>query len=485
MTALIQMRSFVARYMIGLLWLHVPLTAVASLLLGQGFAVATIGSALFAGAATAVWMVDRAGAAARQTTAVALMLQISLLVYVFRGNPWQIDMHMYFFAALAILAAFCDWRVIIAGTATVAVHHLVLNFLLPAAVFPGGADLGRVVLHAIIIVLEAAVLVWLSVRLSVALSDAEKAIDTAEQSAADAVRVDEEKRLSEQRAESDRRRILEELAAGFEASVSRVADAVAKQSVAMHERAEDVKNASSAASERSRNAAERSERASSSVQSVSAATSEMSASITEIANQAAQSSKMAREAVDRAGSTDETVRTLAGAAQRIGEVATLIQDIAEQTNLLALNATIEAARAGEAGRGFAVVASEVKNLAVQTAKATEDIADQITEIQSASNATTEEIGAIRTAIEDINGMVGTIAAAVEEQSVAINEISSSTDEAASGTREVASEVSEVRKASERALESAAENSEATQGLDRLVSDLKTEAAHFLQALRAA
>ena len=132
--------------------------------------------------------------------------------------------------------------------------------------------------------------------------------------------------------------------------------------------------------------------------------------------------------------TNDTVRSLSEAGQKIGDVVQLINDIASQTNLLALNATIEAARAGEAGKGFAVVASEVKNLATQTSKATDEIATQISGIQSATEESVSAISSINAVIEEINNIAASVASAVEEQGAATDEIARSVEQAAAGTR---------------------------------------------------
>src|SRR5262249_49594757 len=163
----------------------------------------------------------------------------------------------------------------------------------------------------------------------------------------------------------------------------------------------------------------------------------------EIERQIAQSHTIAAKAVDEAESTNAAVKELSEAAGRIGHVVSLITDIAEQTNLLALNATIEAARAGEAGRGFAIVASEVKALAGQTAKATEDIAAQISGMQTATAPAIQRIGRIERTIRDIGAISSTIAAAVTEQGAATQEIARSVETAARRTTETAAEVERV------------------------------------------
>src|SRR5690606_33950369 len=130
--------------------------------------------------ATLAWRLDPEGASARPVAAVALVTMVALLVYVFRGHPWQIDLHMYFFAALALLAAFCDWKTLLVAAAAVALHHLGLNFLYAAAVFPDGADFLRVVLHAVVVVIETAALVWVTFRLNQAFAGAEQALARAQ-----------------------------------------------------------------------------------------------------------------------------------------------------------------------------------------------------------------------------------------------------------------------------------------------------------------
>ncbi|HEX7799095.1 MAG TPA: methyl-accepting chemotaxis protein [Asticcacaulis sp.] len=221
------------------------------------------------------------------------------------------------------------------------------------------------------------------------------------------------------------------------------------------------------------------------VQSVAAATEELSASVHEINQQVARTSQVSQMAVSEAAKTDDAIRSLSAAAGQIGEVINLIQAIAAQTNLLALNATIESARAGEAGKGFAVVASEVKQLAQQTAKATDDIRSKIAEIQSATHITVDSIGAIVRTIEDIGELTTAIAASVEQQGAATQEIASNTNRAADGTRDVTVHMTTVQDGAEGAGQSAQSLLALSADLEQRSEDMHTEVAQFIERLRAA
>jgi len=225
--------------------------------------------------------------------------------------------------------------------------------------------------------------------------------------------------------------------------------------------------------------------ASTRVQTVAAAAEELSSSITEISRQMAQSAAISGRAVETARRTDVTVRALAEGAEQIEHVAELISSIASQTNLLALNATIEAARAGEAGRGFAVVASEVKSLANQTAKATDEIRQQIASMQQVA---TSAVGAIRNigqTIGQINEVTTAIAAAVEQQGAATREIARNIQHAAGGTSEVSSNIIGVSAASAEAGSAAGEVLDASGALRREADILRDEIHAFLANIRAA
>ncbi len=226
-----------------------------------------------------------------------------------------------------------------------------------------------------------------------------------------------------------------------------------------------------------------SEDASSNVQTVAAATEELTASVEEISRQVVQTNQIVDQATQSAVASSDSVTKLAQAAQEIGDVVSIIQDIAEQTNLLALNATIEAARAGEMGKGFAVVASEVKTLANQTAKATEEIAAQISGIQGSTNESAEAIQGIANTMRDVQTYTNAIAAAVEEQGSATAEISRNINQAAQGTTHVNGAMATMSQAVDETSQSAAqvhvasdEVSQRSQSLRRLVDQFLDDVA---------
>jgi methyl-accepting chemotaxis protein len=408
-----------------------------------------------------------------------------VFAYQLSGSAWQIDVHMYFFAALALLVSYCDYRPILIGTVAVALHHLVLNFLLPAAIFPGEADLGRVVLHAVILVMEAAVLVWLAHQLSqlfeaTAQKTAEVEAAHAAEARAQAGRIE-----ADHQAKQDRDVARRNMASDFELKVGRIVQAVAVAAGEMQAISASMSSSSEETARQATAAATASTHASSSVGTVASATEELTASIGEISKQVTRSAEIAEKAAEEARRTNVVVEGLASGTQKIGEVVTLIQSIASQTNLLALNATIEAARAGEHGRGFAVVASEVKALANQTAKATEEISAQIQDIQSATGQAVAAIQTFVGTIAEINEISGAIASAVDQQSGATREIAGNVQQAATGTSEVTDNILGVKEAANQTGVAASKLLAASTGLSSQSEQLKIEVNGFLGSIRAA
>src|SRR5216684_4735131 len=160
------LRETASKALIALLWLHVPIALAIGMARGTDWLLPTLLTVALAVTATVSWRTAGNGLSTNLLVGVALMGGVSVFTFQLSGHAWQIDMHMYFFAALACLVAYCDYRPIVVGTVAVALHHLALNFLLPAAIYPGGGDFGRVVLHATILLIEAGVLGWLALKLS-------------------------------------------------------------------------------------------------------------------------------------------------------------------------------------------------------------------------------------------------------------------------------------------------------------------------------
>ena len=295
----------------------------------------------------------------------------------------------------------------------------------------------------------------------------------------------EQKQSEDERAAASRKTAMIELADSFESTVGEIVNTVSSASSQLEAAANSLTKTAENTQSLSASVAATSEQASANVQSVASATEEMSASVHEIARQVQESSDIAKQAVQQAEKTDARINELSQAAARIGDVVDLISAVAQQTNLLALNATIEAARAGEAGKGFAVVAQEVKALAAQTAKATEEISTQIASMQSATQESVVAIKDISGTINRISDIAATIAAAVEEQGAATQEISRNVQEAATGTTQAASNITEVNRGAAETGTASAHVLSSAQSLSGESGRLKIEVEKFLATVRAA
>jgi methyl-accepting chemotaxis protein len=293
-----------------------------------------------------------------------------------------------------------------------------------------------------------------------------------------------EKERDSLRKREENRNAIDAQIVAFRGRVESVLRIVGQSAVAMKAAAKSLLATSDHSLQRAEGAVHGSNEASANVETAAAAAEELSASIKEISRRLAQTNEVVRSATAAATATNDDITALAGVAQRIGDVVKLIQDIAEQTNLLALNATIEAARAGEAGRGFAVVASEVKSLAVQTAKATGEITKEISSVQSSTGEAVAAIRAITQRMVDINSHTSEAVGAIAQQELATGEISHNVASAASGARAVVTALGHVAAGVTQTRSSAQTVLAASEEVENATVKLRGEVEDFLRTVAA-
>ncbi len=296
----------------------------------------------------------------------------------------------------------------------------------------------------------------------------------------------EAERISAEKLAMDKRKAeLSQFVEDFRTKIGGIIERVLKSSGQFEKDAQQLSVTAHSTAEMSGQSANASRQASEHVRDAAAASNELSQSIVEISRRVQESNNVAAEAVKQASATDERMAELSTAGDRIGDVVKLITSIAEQTNLLALNATIEAARAGDAGRGFAVVAQEVKTLAGQTAKATDEISAHIVNMQRATGESVDANKAIGLTIERISEITTSISSAVEQQGAATQSIAKGVDAAASGTLHVADNIERVAKGAGETGSTSGQMLKSAQALSEVSIHLKDEVEKFLDSVRAA
>ncbi len=501
MNDITQLRTRAAALLVGISWFNTVAIVLLSLIAGSDrtLPLAVIGM-LANVLPTLMVRKRRVDRDARLIIASLAAVQPALAVYALSGHAWQMDGHMFFFVALAALTVLCDARAIIFASVLIAVHHLVLQYAAPAWVFTGAGDLGRVLFHALAVVMQAAVLIYLTVTirsLIIRHAEAREASDRAaataeqrrveaetamEQAAAAARRELQERNAREslaREAEAQRRAIEtarqeenRQLAEAFQQSMSGIVATVGTAARELEQLAGSLNGVARRASRESGETAASASQTSGAAETLATRLHELSTSITAIAASADQQAQRSDDASSISDGGRGAVAALTQRSQTITSFAESIHEIATRTNLLALNATIEASRAGEAGRGFAVVAHEVKQLAGEAARATGEIRHLADSMHGGAEVAQDALTEITAMVGDLATAAEAIRAAVDAQRETASAIDCSARDTATGAafmaervRGVAAMAGETEQLSDRVAAAAGALSRTARALD--------------------
>lgn len=486
MTDVELLRTRFAYVLITVLWANSVLLSLAGNATGADNAGLLVACGVgLAALATLAWCVWGTHWLTRQISAIAATGQVMLLVYAFARHPYQADMHMYFFAMLAVLSGWLDWRIFVPAAVAIIAHHSVLSIVYPAGVYPDGGAASRVLLHSVIVLMQATALSWTVAYLRKTLETSENARQAATAARLAAEQAKQDVTAATQQASIERQSMLLAVADDFERKIAGIARDVILSVQTLRSASQQMTVGATEVAERSGAAYLSSHHTSSNVVAVTQATTELAASIGEIDRQVSETARIVVSTTTKARDVLETVNQLSRKADDIGNIVGLISTIASQTNLLALNASIEAARFGHSGSGFAVVAQEVKALANQTSRATEDIQSQIEAIRTSGDDAIRAIDAMYMTIGSLNEVSAAVAAVVEQQNAATVGIAHNIEAAARETVAASGNIEAVSRVAAEAGEAASFVAESADKLARQSAQLDIEVAQFLGRIRAA
>lgn len=444
--------------------------------------------------------------AARALVGTLAAIQPALGVYLMAGHQWQMDGHMYFFVALAGLTVLCDWKPIATAAALIAVHHLLFEYAAPAWVFSGSGNLERVLIHALAVALQCAVLSYVTVKLralllrqaeatresarladeAIARSRETEAAMAAARAAETRESIERGRRQAIEAAAAERRRVdMHALANAFHASVSRIVGAVGAASNELDGSARALNDLARRASRGTSDTALVATQSSEAAQLLASRIKELTGSISAIASTVDHQASLSDDAATASDSGPHAVIALAERSGSIAGFADSISDIAGRTNLLALNAAMEAARVGEAGRGFAVVAQEVKQLARQASGATDEIRILAGSVAGGANIASGALQEIATMVAALAQTAQAIRAAVDQQRGTAGLLEAAAYDTAVGASQMVQQISDVAAVASNTETLSARVSIAATTLSGTAQDLRQATERFVEQLKAA